>query len=352
MRGRELSSDSLELPDHLSRRGFLGLSAAGMLALALPVRFSRKTTAMPAGQLGRVADPTADVFDRPSFSGKKRKTLWRDDLFGIVGAAIGDRFPEENRIWYEANGLGFVHSSAIQPVRNEPNKPYLAVPYAGMLMEVTVPFIDAYRKPTVDSEKAYRFYYDTTYWVNGVSQDVKQHKWYRVLDDKWDYVYYVKAEGLRPVPAAELTPLSPGVPAQDKRIEVDLPGQWIQCYEGSRSVMTTRISSGRLQADGTYWTPTGGFVTFRKRPSRHMAEGNLATGYDLPGVPWVCYITDNGVSFHGTYWHNDFGVPRSHGCINMTPASAKWLYRWTTPVVPADQQEVWVSYGTSVAIHT
>ncbi len=115
--------------------------------------------------------------------------------------------------------------------------------------------------------------------------------------------------------------------------------------------MTTKISSGRKFDDGTFWTPEGGFVTFRKRGSRHMAAGNLATGYDLPGVPWVCYITDDGVSFHGTYWHNDFGAPRSHGCVNMTPAAAKWLYRWTSPVVPAEEQEVWVSYGTEVNIH-
>jgi lipoprotein-anchoring transpeptidase ErfK/SrfK len=47
----------------------------------------------------------------------------------------------------------------------------------------------------------------------------------------------------------------------------------------------------------------------------------------------------------------DIGAPRSHGCVNMTPAAAKWLYRWTTPVVPAEEQEVWVSYGTEVNIH-
>jgi len=51
-----------------------------------------------------------------------------------------------------------------------------------------------------------------------------------------------------------------------------------------------------------------------------MARGNLAAnGYDLPGVPWNSYITEEGIAFHGTYWHNNFGKPRSHGCINLTP---------------------------------
>jgi lipoprotein-anchoring transpeptidase ErfK/SrfK len=81
-----------------------------------------------------------------------------------------------------------------------------------------------------------------------------------------------------------------------------------------------------------------------------MAAGNLASGYDLPGVPWVAYIDEEGVSFHGTFWHNDFGVPRSHGCINMTIDAAKWLYRWTNPVVPKHEQEVWKGHGTPVRV--
>ena len=54
-------------------------------------------------------------------------------------------------------------------------------------------------------------------------------------------------------------------------------------------------------------------------------------GFDLPGVPWVTFFTSTGVSFHGTYWHNDYGTPRSHGCVNLLPEDAKFLYRWTSP---------------------
>jgi lipoprotein-anchoring transpeptidase ErfK/SrfK len=62
------------------------------------------------------------------------------------------------------------------------------------------------------------------------------------------------------------------------------------------------------------------------------------------------YITDGGISFHGTYWHNDYGVPHSHGCINMTPQSAKWLYRWTLPSVPPEKYVVHGHTGTKVEI--
>jgi hypothetical protein len=50
------------------------------------------------------------------------------------------------------------------------------------------------------------------------------------------------------------------------------------------------------------------------------------------------YIKDNGISLHGTYWHNDFGRPRSHGCVNLSPSAAKWLYRWSMPIVPPEKQ--------------
>ena len=82
-----------------------------------------------------------------------------------------------------------------------------------------------------------------------------------------------------------------------------------------------------------------------------MAAGNLAAnGFDLPGVPWVSYFTERGVAFHGTYWHNDYGRPRSHGCVNLTPAAAKWIYRWTNPVVPPEKQRMVKSFGTIVNV--
>ena len=82
-----------------------------------------------------------------------------------------------------------------------------------------------------------------------------------------------------------------------------------------------------------------------------MATGDLASsGFDLPGVPWVQYITKGGISFHGTFWHNDFGRPRSHGCINMSSQAAKWLYRWTSPQVSLNKEFAYGSRGTNVEI--
>ena len=106
-----------------------------------------------------------------------------------------------------------------------------------------------------------------------------------------------------------------------------------------------------LYRSGRWTTPIGQFITSYKRPTRHMAAGDIASnGFDLPGVPWVLYITKSGISFHGTYWHNDYGRPRSHGCINLTPQASKWLYRWTMPTVKPGKQFAYEYFGTAVHI--
>ena len=82
----------------------------------------------------------------------------------------------------------------------------------------------------------------------------------------------------------------------------------------------------------------------------------IATGrpvWDIPGVAWVGYFAGNGEALHSAYWHNDFGRPKSRGCINMRPADAKWLFRWTLPVVtyePGDITVDWENRGTMVDI--
>jgi hypothetical protein len=193
---------------------------------------------------------------------------------------------------------------------------------------VTLPFIESYWEPSKKGKHAYRFYFGSNHWVNQLTWDQKDRPWYRIYDDRIAKHYFAMAEGLRVIPLAELTPISAGVPAEAKRIEVSLAEQIMKCFEGNTVVFSARVSTGAKEGKKDFSTPAGAYTTFRKKGSRHMSAGNLASGYDLPGVPWVSYITQEGISFHGTYWHNDFGTPRSHGCINMTPSGAKWLFRW------------------------
>ena len=73
-------------------------------------------------------------------------------------------------------------------------------------------------------------------------------------------------------------------------------------------------------------------------------------GYSLPGVPWTCFfVPETGVAFHGAYWHNNFGAQMSHGCVNMRPADAKWLFRWSTPVWEVPVKSAWPGIGVGAA---
>jgi len=150
----------------------------------------------------------------------------------------------------------------------------------------------------------------------------------------------------------EISPLSISVPEDEKRIEILLKEQAVIAYEYDQPVFLARTATGARFIDGDYRTAPGIYITNRKRPSRHMAAGDLAAAnsYDLPGIPWVCYLTEKGISFHGTYWHNDFGKPRSHGCINLTPDDARWIYRWTYPLVELDEETQTAKSGTRVTI--
>jgi lipoprotein-anchoring transpeptidase ErfK/SrfK len=230
-------------------------------------------------------------------------------------------------------------------------KPVFEIPTTGQLGEITVPFSATRRDSTYSSNPGYRLYYATTHWVTGVRVNAHEKGvWYEIYDTLRHTTVYIPASDMRLVPDSELTPLSPDVPNDRKLIYVDTATQSVTAFEDQQAVLVARCSSG---GKGTR-TPLGEFQTFHKGSTIHMTNDGAAGaghGYDLPGVPWVSFFTGTGVSFHGTYWHNDYGMPRSHGCVNLTPADAKFIYLWTHPVVPPATQYLYKpGEGTHVQI--
>ncbi len=328
----------------ITRRTFLSLS--GLAALSLAAQFpspDSSSQATPVAKLGR-ATRSIRCYDKPSFIAPEICSHATDSILNIREERLGETDNPHNAIWFQVDD-GWVYSSFVQPVKSFLNSPLHSVPAAGRLAEVTVPLTEAWRNDDGNPTVAYRFYYGSTHWVDSIVTDAKANVWYRVLDDRFQVDYYLLSKHLRPISATELTPLSPQV--STKRIEIDLAQQRLVAYENDRAVYDTLLSSGRLGAE----TPTGQFRVRLKRPSRHMAASDGAgNGFDLPGVPWVSYFHWTGVAFHGTYWHNDYGRPRSRGCINLRPEDAKWIYRWTTPDVPPEQRLVEGQAGTEVVV--
>jgi lipoprotein-anchoring transpeptidase ErfK/SrfK len=334
-----------------SRRDFLKLTTYGLMGIYLPELSSLIPPQDDFVNLqARMINRTVWSFDEPNANSKRVKLYWHDLVVPITNTTVSDDEVAYNRVWYQLEEGGYAYSGGIQPVRTILNQPQ-SIPTRGALGEVSVPYTDAYLEPDTSSEFAYRLYYETVHWVTGAEDSADGGVWYRLLDDKFEQHYYVPAQHIRLLSAEELTPLSPNVPSEQKQVEVRLDEQLLLAYENGRAVFATRISTGGRRLSGTYTTPIGSFRTCHKRPTRHMANGDIASnGFDFPGVPWVLYITESGISFHGTYWHNDYGIPHSHGCINMTPQAAKWLYRWTMPTVPPEKLLVYGYVGTKVEI--
>ena len=126
--------------------------------------------------------------------------------------------------------------------------------------------------------------------------------------------------------------------AGKKWIEVSIKRQMLIAYEGTRPVFATLVSSGRggmSDPEKTTATIRGIFYVHAKHVSGTMDGEEGSDSFDLRDVPYIQYFHE-GYALHGAYWHDEFGKPRSHGCVNLAPADAHWLFEWTDPVVPPE----------------
>ena len=233
-----------------------------------------------------------------------------------------------------------------------------------MWAEVTVPYIDApLANPPARAEvlkeldRNPRLYYSQVYWIddmrarNGITQYHATEKHGSPGD-----MFWADARGMRPIPPEELTPISPDV--TDKKVLVNVSNQTLACYEGNREVYYCRVSTGaKFNADGKsvdkWATPLGLYNSVsRKFVSIHMAGGNRTSGYEVFGIGWTSFFATGGYSIHSTYWHNNFGEPMSHGCVNALAEDAKFVFLWSAPQVPYDPGKLEISGydGTKVQV--
>jgi lipoprotein-anchoring transpeptidase ErfK/SrfK len=334
-----------------TRRDFLKLSTSGALGLFLAETGLDRALAVaePPASHGRVLMNGLIMYDNPSFTGTSRTAFGKDQLVPISEVVEGEEGNPYNKAWYRIGDEGFTYSGWVQPVETNYNKPVLDIRPEGQVGEITVPFSLARTEPNV-LYKGIRLYYQTTHWVKKTIVNRQQKSiWYEIYDFHERKSYYVPTHDMRIIPDEELAPLSSEVPEALKHIHIDLGTQTVTAFEDQTPVLISRCSSGA----GNTKTPLGDFRTYHKSPSVHMTDQDAVgdAGYDLPGVPWCSFFTGTGIAFHGTYWHNDYGRPRSHGCVNLPSADAKFIYRWTTPVVPPEVEYLHLpGQGTAVQV--
>jgi len=346
----------------ISRREFLvliGLSLGGVASRSLSL-FNLPDFPQ-AERLGRVAVGMVEVKARPDPDSQTVGVLYEDAVLPWLKEASGvnPALIFNNQRWVETP-QGYIYGPYVQPVRNLPNQPVADLPPSsrgpGMWCEVTVPFAEtvldkgepssnSWAEARVDQGLPLRVYYSQIFWVDQIRTDAQGRKFYRVNPNYYGGVdmLWAAAEAFRPLTDAELAPHHPD--AADKSIQVDIRHQSLTCYEGNQEVYFCRVSTGAKfnmfgEVVDKWVTPVGQHSITRKYISLQMSGGTTGAGYDLPGIGWTSIFATGGVAIHSTFWHNNFGDPVSHGCVNAAPEDAKWIFLWTAPHVAYDPGSV------------
>jgi hypothetical protein len=351
----------LDNKDRISRRTFLerGLVGLGGLAVMPVFKNSKNFLAeFPDSEyIGRntVYLPSSlPIRSRPNVDADAVRYLGEDECVSWLREVVGDHpTGRTNRKWVETPE-GYVYSPSLQKVKNLPNEPTTTLPQygdeSGMWVEVTVPYVNLTldnppaKSPWLNavSSTLWRLYYSQVIWVNQIAMGEDGNLLYRVEERYGSYgdIFWADARAFRIITEEELAPIHPEV--TDKKIIVNINEQSLTCYEGDTEVYFCQVATGKtLDSLGnpveTWATPVGNHWVWRKVISLHMSGGGAGAteeGYDTMAVPWTSLFQGEGVAIHGAFWHNDFGTPKSHGCVNTRPEDAKWIYRWTTPNVP------------------
>jgi hypothetical protein len=142
-----------------------------------------------------------------------------------------------------------------------------------------------------------------------------------------------ESEWMNPADVRVFKPMAPPPLLQpnERWIDVDLDAQILVAFEGDTAVYSTLVSSGAKETP----TETGLYRIWLKESEADMKGLNGEDPYSVATVPWTEFFSpEKGLALHTAYWHDQFGRQRSHGCVNLAPRDARWLYFWSDPQVP------------------
>jgi lipoprotein-anchoring transpeptidase ErfK/SrfK len=361
----------------INRRDFLQRSSMFMGAVAFqPWNFAPSQAEFPeAEKLGRVTIGRADIRAKPFAGAPTNKVIYDDAVVVWLREVIGESPGGYGSSRWVETPDGYIYAPRLQPCYNRLNAPLKDLPASpnrasptgkGIWAEVTVPYVDIILRHAPNSplfkeqlEIGFppRLYHSMIVWIDNIETNSSGKVMYRINERYGNPgdVFLVPAETLRPLTDDDVSTISPDV--ENKRVVVNLTRQTLSCYEDGREVYFCQISTGaKFDAQGNavnYWsTPKGLHAVYRKLVSLHMS--GETTG-NWPGVGWTQIFATGGVAIHSTYWHNAYGIPRSHGCVNCKPDDAQWIWRWTFPHVGLEPGDIdisstWPPTGTKVEV--
>ena len=284
------------------------------------------TSEAPPGQLEEIAAPAPSQNDLPDFV----RQLMRPGFYVSV-----DGFEEEGgRRFLRTVRGGYVRADALEtlnvgtPTRGVVLGGSMRLPVAFALNDGT------HRLRRVGTTRRYES-----------AGTISRHTAVRVAEltnhNGSDYVvddagFTIRRSAVR---VAELTPRPARVRESHRWIHISLSRQVLVAYEGDTPVYSTLVSTGREGHE----TPTGLFRIQSKHVSTTMDDlTDEEHAYQIEDVPWTMYFEGN-YALHSAFWHDRFGHVRSHGCVNLSPADARWLFRWAGPELPASWHGVFAS---------
>jgi hypothetical protein len=267
-------------------------------------------------------------------------------LHELSGEAID--YNISNQRWVETPE-GYIRSNTMQPCRNQPNTPLVAMPVgqSGFWAEVTVPYVDlaldnpapisGWMRDHVAYNLAPRLYYSQVMWIDNIrtGSDIVEYHVNERYGNPGD-LFWADGAAFRPLTNDDISPINPDVDPVNKKVVVNLNYQTLSCLEGEQEVYFCRVSTGIQEGS----TPLNEHAVWRKLISVRMAANTTGASYDLPGISWTTFFVGDGVAIHAATSHNDFGTVRSHGCVNCRPEDAKWIFRWSLPNVPLEPGDV------------
>lgn len=288
----------------------------------LPVRPLEQSGSVVPFTYAQVVQDDAAIYGHPSDAVQglpPKRTLG----VGYVWVSVQGKTTYDGQDYYQINAgeyvqaeaLKFYQPSAFQGVApsEQPERPF-----AWILTPVQPSFTPA-GEANVEAPIYQRYQLVEILAAEHISDQV----WYEIGPDQW----------INQITVGKVTPSAPpeGVAPGEKWIDVDLFEQTLAAYDGDRMVYATLVSSGLPGWD----TPTG-----LSRVWLRVAAGKMSGGegrpdyYFLEDVPWTMYFNKD-VALHTAYWHDGFGYKHSHGCVNLPPLDAQWLFQWAP-------EDVWV----------
>jgi hypothetical protein len=295
-----------------------------------------------AGTGAGVADVGADVgpedagfsdADRELLqSGPRHPMLLRVLMRGFT-VALGGMERADGRTWYRTLEGGYVSADDVSPISIAPLRvgipldSQITLPVGFVIGRATRVYEENAQGSIQAAGSLEKF---AAFGITGEEARGERRLW-RTHDGRF------VQQGRQIVIVARVDPPR-AVGQWDKWIVVDLTEQTLAAFEGTVPVYATLVSTGKEGHE----TPTGVFRILSKHVSNPMDDFTLGEPYAIDEVPYVMYFERN-VALHGAFWHRGFGAVRSHGCVNLAPSDARWIFDWVHPFRPESWHGVYAT---------